>query len=206
MEERLAPAAELLGGGLPASVVFGRSGRPVPRLGLWLLAAGLLAILGVSAWSRIDAGPVAPAPVVAAVPDRGADDALAGIAARAAEEVALSAAEGEPPVPARPPSAAKPRQGSADEASYYAPGFEGRPTASGEPYRAARFTAAHRTLPFGSRLRVTNLRNGRSVVVRVNDRGPYHPRRVVDLSRAAAAEIGMLHRGRARVRLELLSG
>ena len=75
-------------------------------------------------------------------------------------------------------------------------------TASGEPYRAALPTAAHRSLPFGTWLRVTNLRNGRSVVVRVNDRGPFHARRVVDLSRSAAAEIGIVRLGRARVRID----
>jgi rare lipoprotein A len=89
-------------------------------------------------------------------------------------------------------------------ASYYSDRLEGRPTASGEPYRGGGLTAAHRTLPFGSRLRVTNLANGRTVVVRVNDRGPFARRRVLDLSRAAAGRLGMLAQGHARVRLELL--
>ena len=80
-----------------------------------------------------------------------------------------------------------------------------RSTASGEPYRAVKLTAAHRTLPFGTLLRVTNVRNGRSVVVRVNDRGPFHARRVVDLSRAAAAELGLVRRGRGQVRLDVLT-
>jgi rare lipoprotein A len=89
-------------------------------------------------------------------------------------------------------------------ASYYSDRLEGRPTASGEPYRGGGLTAAHRTLPFGSRLRVTNLANGRSVVVRVNDRGPSAGTRVLDLSRTAAGRLGMLAQGHARVRLELL--
>jgi rare lipoprotein A len=90
------------------------------------------------------------------------------------------------------------------EASYYARAFEGRSTASGEPYHEEALTAAHPSLPFGSLLRVTNVRNGRSVVVRVNDRGPFAARRVVDLSRAAARELGMIQRGRARVQVELV--
>lgn len=89
-------------------------------------------------------------------------------------------------------------------ASYYSDSLEGRPTASGQRYRGSDLTAAHRTLPFGSRVRVTHLANGRSVVVRVNDRGPYAGRRVIDVSRAAAGRLGMLDQGHARVRLELL--
>jgi rare lipoprotein A len=89
------------------------------------------------------------------------------------------------------------------EASHYAMFFRGRPTASGEPYRPGRRTAAHRTLPLGSRVRVTNLDNGRSTVVRINDRGPFHGDRVIDLSHAAAREIGMLGPGSASVELRL---
>ena len=89
-------------------------------------------------------------------------------------------------------------------ASYYGAAFAGRRTASGERFDPGAFTAAHRELPFGSRIRVTNLENGRSVVVRVNDRGPYADGRIVDLSEAAARELGMLHSGVARVHLELL--
>ncbi len=90
------------------------------------------------------------------------------------------------------------------EASYYGPGLAGQPTASGETFDPQKMTAAHRTLPLGTRVRVTNLRNQESVVVRINDRGPYAKRRVIDLSVAAARELGMLHQGRARVRLEVL--
>lgn len=92
------------------------------------------------------------------------------------------------------------------EASYYGDEFEGRPTASGEPFAQTGLTAAHRTLPIGSRVRVTNVSTQESVVVRVNDRGPFAERRVIDLSKAAAREIGMLQDGVARVRLELLRG
>ncbi len=91
------------------------------------------------------------------------------------------------------------------EASFYGPGFEGRPTANGERFNSAEMTAAHRTLPFGSKLRVTNTRNGQSVVVRVNDRGPYAHNRVIDLSKGAAQRIGMIQSGTANVKLELIS-
>lgn len=87
-------------------------------------------------------------------------------------------------------------------ASYYGPGFHGRRTANGERFNMYELTAAHRTLPFGTRLRVTNQKNGRSVVVRINDRGPFHGNRIIDLSRGAAATIGMVNDGLARVSVE----
>ena len=91
------------------------------------------------------------------------------------------------------------------DASYYGREFEGRRTASGERYRGDELTAAHRTLPFGTRLRVTNLGNGRSVEVVVNDRGPHRRGRVLDVSRRAAERLGMVRDGVARVRIELLA-
>ena len=90
------------------------------------------------------------------------------------------------------------------QASYYGRRFVGRLTASGERYDGQALTAAHRTLPFGSKVRVTNHRNGKSVIVRINDRGPFHSARVIDLSEAAAQEIGLIGRGRAIVDLSLL--
>lgn len=87
-------------------------------------------------------------------------------------------------------------------ASYYGPELQGRRTASGERFNKEALTAAHRTAPFGARLRVTNLANGRSVVVRVNDRGPFVRGRIVDVSQGAARQIGMQGRGIARVRVE----
>lgn len=89
-------------------------------------------------------------------------------------------------------------------ASYYGRRFAGRPTASGETFDPKLFTAAHRTLPFGSLVRVTNPRNGRSVIVRINDRGPFVKGREIDISRAAAEEIGLVRRGVAMVELELI--
>jgi len=89
-------------------------------------------------------------------------------------------------------------------ASYYADKFNGRRTASGETFSNRAMTAAHRTLPFGTRLRVTNPANGRSVVVRVNDRGPFHGGRLLDLSRTAADQVGIVQRGHGPVELALL--
>ncbi|MBD3315706.1 MAG: septal ring lytic transglycosylase RlpA family protein [Chitinivibrionales bacterium] len=89
-------------------------------------------------------------------------------------------------------------------ASYYGPGFHGRQTANGERFDQYAATAAHRTLPFGTRVRVTNLNNGKSVVVRINDRGPFKRGRIIDLSVGAARQIDMIGPGTARVRLEVL--
>lgn len=89
-------------------------------------------------------------------------------------------------------------------ASWYGPGFHGRRTASGEIFNAHGMTAAHRTLPFGTRIRVTNTANNRSVVVRITDDGPHVPGRVLDLSQGAAARLGMISSGTARVRIQVL--
>lgn len=90
------------------------------------------------------------------------------------------------------------------EASWYGQGFDGKRTSSGEIYHAEDSTAAHRTLPFGTVVRVINVENGKEVNVRINDRGPYAEDRIIDLSRSAAEAIGMLDSGVARVRLELV--
>jgi rare lipoprotein A len=89
-------------------------------------------------------------------------------------------------------------------ASWYGPGFRGRRTASGTVHTGAALTAAHRSLPFGTLLRVTNLRNGRAVVVVVDDRGPFVRGRVIDLSLAAARRLGMVRDGVVPVRLEVV--
>ena len=90
-------------------------------------------------------------------------------------------------------------------ASWYGPRFHGKTTANGEVYNQMAFTAASKTLRFGTLLKVTNLRNNKSVIVRVNDRGPYIGGRQLDLSRAAAQSLGMYHRGVVRVKVEQLS-
>ncbi len=89
-------------------------------------------------------------------------------------------------------------------ASWYGSVWNGRPTASGETYDETKLTAAHKTLPLGTLVRVTNLSSRQSVVVRINDRGTLAPNRVIDLSSAAAREIGLLDQGLARVKLEIL--
>ena len=91
-------------------------------------------------------------------------------------------------------------------ASWYGDGaWHGEITANGERFNMNAMTAAHKTLPFGTRVRVTNPRNGRSVTVRINDRGPFIKGRTIDLSRGAAKRIGMIARGHARVKLDIVS-
>lgn len=89
-------------------------------------------------------------------------------------------------------------------ASWYGPGFHGNRSASGERYNQNALTAAHRSLPFGTKVRVTNVRNGRSVIVRINDRGPHIRGRIIDLSAAAARIVGVMQSGVAPVRVEVL--
>lgn len=89
-------------------------------------------------------------------------------------------------------------------ASYYSERFHGRPTASGELYDSKGLTAAHPTLPFGTLVRVHNLKNGRSLVVRINDRGPFHRGRIIDVSGTAARSLGFFRAGKAKVRLEVV--
>jgi rare lipoprotein A len=90
------------------------------------------------------------------------------------------------------------------KASYYADKFEGTPTASGEKYRHNKLTAAHKTLPFGTRVKVTNVSNNESVVVVINDRGPYVEDRIIDLSKSAADKLGFINQGLADIRLEVI--
>ncbi|MDQ0391828.1 septal ring lytic transglycosylase RlpA family protein [Labrys monachus] len=95
--------------------------------------------------------------------------------------------------------------GSVGVASYYGKEMGGRRTADGERFNPGGLTAAHRSLPFGTKLRVTNLRNGKTVVVRVSDRGPFARGRMIDLSYGAARAIDMLHAGTARVKISRLA-
>jgi rare lipoprotein A len=94
--------------------------------------------------------------------------------------------------------------GATGLASYYADKFEGRRTASGAVYHRDALTAAHRTLPFGTRVRVTRLETGRSVEVEINDRGPQRKDRIIDVSRRAAEKLDLVGDGVARVRIEIL--
>jgi rare lipoprotein A len=115
--------------------------------------------------------------------------------------VGLFACAHEPSYPVRRGSAPRPLEGVA---SWYGYPHHGRLTASGQRFNMYQLTAAHQTLPLGTRVRVTNLHNGRSVVVTITDRGPYLDGRVIDLSYAAARRIGMIDPGTAPVRLVVL--
>jgi rare lipoprotein A len=172
-----------------------RERRPV------LIAGAAFAIVGIA----FSATAEAPALAADRAPRPGFDEAFAAL---------------EPALPAMAPgsdSALSPRAASAATAetaevrplsggvaSFYGAGFSGRPTASGEPFNPSALTAAHRTLPFGTRVRVTNPRTGLSVVVRVNDRGPFHSSRVIDLSQEAARQIGIIRQGSGVVQLAAL--
>ncbi len=164
-----------------------RSRRASLRSVLALAAAGLLTAAPAVADDTVErADPVLGYSAVAG------DESLAGTAADFAS--APNAAD-------EPAIAEVLAQGMA---SYYGHEFAGSRTANGERYNPNALTAAHRSLPMGSKLRVTNTANGKSVMVRVNDRGPFHGKRILDVSLAAAQKIGMVRAGKALVKLELL--
>lgn len=108
------------------------------------------------------------------------------------------------PVPVAPLPEPRVIRVKTGQASWYGPGFYGRRTANGERLTRGTLTAAHPYLPFGTKVRVTNLRNGRSEVVRINDRGPFHGNRIIDLAHGAAHAVGLVSSGVARVKLEVL--
>ena len=116
----------------------------------------------------------------------------------------LAACAQQPPAPPPPAPPPAPTFSQVGTASYYSKKFEDHKTADGERFKSDGFTAAHRTLPLGTRVRVTNLRNGRSVIVRINDRGPFSHHRIIDLSPAAARAIGVRNQGLMRVKIETL--
>lgn len=125
-----------------------------------------------------------------------------GIAAEFTDRNQLSLSENEPIIPVRnQPQIARIFSG---KASWYGGKFHGRKTASGEIYNQNALTAAHRHLPFGTKVKVTNLNNGRSIVVRINDRGPFIKGRIIDLSAAAARSIGLMKVGVASVQVTVL--
>ncbi len=133
--------------------------------------------------------------------------ALAGILSIAGTQSALpAAANTTQPSPEQKPDKGTHHWYEIGKASWYGKYFQGRETASGEQYDMNGLTCAHRTLPLGSLIRVTNLRNHKSVVVRVNDRGPFPATRVIDLSFAAANFLGFSGKGTAPVRLEMVNG
>lgn len=129
--------------------------------------------------------------------------------ARSAPEI-VRLGKGTANIEAQPVSEFEPRSNSesyigSGEASFYGDELAGNRTASGEIFDPERLTAAHRTLPLGSRVRVTNARSGESVIVRINDRGPFHGNRVIDLSTAAARSIGLIRSGTGQVKLALMT-
>lgn len=99
-------------------------------------------------------------------------------------------------------SSCAPKLTQTGKASYYASKYNGRRTASGEKFRNSKLTAAHKTLPFGTKVKVTNLKNGKTVKVRINDRGPFIPGRIIDLSKKAARRIDMIEEGVGSVKIE----
>ena len=109
------------------------------------------------------------------------------------------------PLIAKIPAPSQPTPMETGLASWYGPKFHGKLTASGEIFNQEKFTAAHPTLPWGSRVKVTNLVNGKSVEVRINDRGPFGKGRIIDVSRAAAKALGMVGQGITTVQIEWLS-
>jgi len=118
-----------------------------------------------------------------------------------AKPAPVSSVQGKPEVRKQ---VAKTKPYQVGTASWYGEPFQGKPTASGEPYEMYDMTAAHLTLPMGSYVKVTNLRNGKAVIVRVNDRGPIVPGRIIDLSYGAAQALQFKSRGLQRVRLDLV--
>ena len=125
--------------------------------------------------------------------------ACAGVALLAA----CQSAPPPPPTPIPPTTTdERPQFMQVGFASWYGPGFRGNRTADGERFDMNALTAAHRTLPFNSYVRVTDLATGRSVIVRINDRGPYEAHRIIDLSARAARDLGIADDGTARVRIQ----
>jgi rare lipoprotein A len=129
---------------------------------------------------------------------------LIGDADPVAEIEGMPEPEPEPVVEAPPVQQVAVLSSTVGSASWYGPGFNGRRTANGETFNQYALTAAHRTLPFGTRVMVTNLYTGRQVVVRINDRGPYSGNRIIDLSKGAAAEIGLINSGVGTVQMDVL--
>lgn len=167
------------------------------------LGGGILVVGGAA---LIAAGPVLPAGegVEAAVDsDRAAPVERAVAVAHSAERVTSGAAEAVEVVEAAAEAEAV-LETQVGSASYYANVLAGRRTASGIPYDPSAAVAAHRQLPFGTRLRVHNLANDRTVEVEVVDRGPFAKGRILDLSRSAARELGFIRQGHTRVRIEVL--
>src|SRR5262245_10647377 len=118
--------------------------------------------------------------------------------------IVLAAACTQQKAPATSPASVERHQAETGRASWYGKAHQGKRTANGERFDMNALTAAHRTLPFGTVVRVKDLKSGKSVKVRINDRGPYRKDRIIDLSYAAAKELGILSRGTARVEVTVI--
>lgn len=162
-----------------------KSQRQLLLVGLALVTA-LCAIMAAWAWSE----------------RTGPDLVFLGKGLASVETMPLSAIDAT--LSAEPSPSPSESAMASGQASYYGKELAGNRTASGETFDPNRLTAAHRTLPLGSRVRVTNPASGNSVIVRINDRGPFHGNRVIDLSLAAARAIGLIRSGSARVDLALI--
>lgn len=175
---------------LSLSSIFHSKTKPVRTVATVILAFSALAIAGC-AHHNVTSRPPANAPLPQPAPPSN---------------------QPAPSSPSGPPSANERQPAVPGEyveegvASWYGVPFNGRRTSNGEIYDMHQFTAAHRTLPFGAIVRVTNLRNGKQTEVRINDRGPFVANRIIDLSQSAAQSIEMVGTGTAPVRLELVSG
>lgn len=183
--------------------------RPLATVLPLLLLAGCMASPPVEPVRQAPAGP-APAPVVATAalppPEEVTAPAAAPAAGAAGSRVEPSCAEPPEAAPPELPVDAPPDEDSFGIASYYAKRFEGRRTASGAVYDPDKLTAAHQSFPFGTRVKVVNLRNGREVVVTVTDRCRKRSFPFIDLSRAAARKLGFFGKGITRVQITPLGG
>lgn len=181
-----------------------------------LTAATVTALLTTtfSAGAHVDPGPLRPDPGAGTRPTRRLMSAAPPAPIRpprmpprpnlSARRAQAQAPEPEPTVRAAEPAGGTVKRVLRGSASWYGPNFAGRDTASGETYDPSELTAAHRWLPFGTRVRVTNRLNGRSVSVRINDRGPYAGHRILDVSSAAADRLRMKGSGVVPVIIEVL--
>lgn len=176
--------------------------RIAGRLALGLIASTALGLTLADA-GRAQTAPEAVAASALAVPAATLEQ---GPTFQPSEAAALALPQQLEPVAAAPTPAPAATPLGTGIASFYADRFNGQRTASGERFDNRALTAAHRTLPFGSRVRVTNPATGASVVVRITDRGPFTRGRTIDVSRAAAEELGLVRAGHGRVELELLEG
>lgn len=165
-----------------------------------------IALAGLFGLAPLAASTAAPADPAATFVDASASAAMTELVPL---QPALDTTATSPALPATEtfaPSAPVETVVGQGSASYYADRFEGRRTASGERFDNDELTAAHRTLPFGTKVRVTNVASGRSVVVRINDRGPFTRGRMIDVSRAAADQLGLVARGHGTVELAVIKG